>query len=113
MAPTCRLKTTFLQPRDQFHEVAGLVTDIKLVHQDIVPRILAGAGGTGQGKHIGAFRNACGGAGLDRRADLLVGQHAEEFAETGDFLFETSWKASGVTSRPVTPVPPVASTASI
>ncbi len=37
----------FLQTRDQFDEIAGLVADIKLVNEDIVPGVLAGTGRAG------------------------------------------------------------------
>lgn len=50
----------FLQPRHQFDEVAGPVPAVELVAQDVVPRILAGAGGTGQGEEVGAAGNPAG-----------------------------------------------------
>lgn len=50
----------FLQARHQFDEIAGPVAAVELEAQDIVPAILAGAGGAGQGEEIGAARDTAG-----------------------------------------------------
>src|SRR5690348_16780563 len=62
-----------VEPRQYLDEIARTVAVIELVHQDVVPRILAGAGGAGQAENISRFRNAGCRARLDRRrADLRV-----------------------------------------
>ncbi len=94
----------------------GAVAVVELVLDDVVPAVAAGAGRAGQGEGIGAAGDAPEvAAALDRRgADLLIGEKAEQLAKAGDlFLVDSVWKASGVTSRPVTPVPPVEITTSM
>src|SRR6266702_151872 len=61
-----------------------------------------------QRKEIGAAGDPGRRPALDRRgADLLIAEPAEQLAEAGNLLLIDAVKASGVTSRPVTPMPPV------
>lgn len=50
----------FLQPGHQLDQVAGPVPAVELEAQDIVPAVLAGAGGAGQGEQVGAVRDPAG-----------------------------------------------------
>src|SRR5262249_12627690 len=60
-----------VEPWHDLDEVARPVTVVELMHQDLVPGVLAGAGRTRQAEDIGRIGEAGGGAGLDRRgADL-------------------------------------------
>ncbi len=101
------------QARDQLGEVAGAVADVELEAQDLVPAVATGARRAGQAEDVGAAGDGGVGARLQRGgADLLVAEHAEQLAEAGDVLVRDRARASGVTSRPVTPVPPVVITTS-
>ena len=103
-----------VEPRHQLDEVAGPVAVIELVHQDFVPGVAAGAGRARQAEDEGRVRDARGGARLDGgRTDLgrltmwnMVEKPSMRFSNSGS-------SASGVTSRPVKPVPPVVMTTSI
>ena len=86
----------FLQARHQFDEVAGLVADVQLVDQDLVPAVLAGPGRARQHEDIGAVGDARGGPRLDRRGlDLLIADPAEHLAEAGDDLFRDGVQGFG------------------
>src|SRR5262249_38402139 len=77
----------FLQPRHELDEVARPVAIVELVDEDALPAVAAGAGRAGEGEEVGASGDTAGGPALDRRgADLLVAQHAEDLAESGDLL---------------------------
>lgn len=49
------------QPRHQFDQIAGPVPAVELIAKDIIPAVLAGPGGTGQGKQISPVRDTAGG----------------------------------------------------
>ena len=101
------------EPRQQLGEVARPEPAVELMHQDLVPAVAAGAGRAGQGEQIGIARNPGGRPRLQRRAaDLAEADHPEQLAEPGNGFSTTRSSASGVTSRPVTPVPPVVITTS-
>src|SRR5476651_264692 len=86
----------FVETRHQFREVAGTETDIELLAQDIVPAILAGAGGARQREDIGRVGNACRRTALHRRgADLLEADPAESLAEAVDLFFEQEFQRLG------------------
>ena len=79
----------FLQARDQFDEIARLVTDIELVDQDIVPCVFDRAGRAGQGEQIGAACDAAVGKLLVRTEGVQASfTHSLEasLSETSNFL---------------------------
>lgn len=76
------------QTWDQFCEIAGTVTNVELVAQNLVPAVFASARGTRQREEIGTFRDSRRRARLQRRrADLLKADHAEHLAKAGYLLF--------------------------
>src|SRR5688500_13642792 len=78
-----------VQPRHQLDQVAGAQAVVELELQDLLPAVAGGAGRAGQGEEIGRVGDAADGARLDRgRADLLVGEPAEQLAEAIDLLLE-------------------------
>src|SRR6266700_7782063 len=78
------------------------------MHENALPGVAAGARRARQRKEIGAAGDPGRRPALDRRgADLLIAEPAEQLAEAGNLRLIDAVKASGVTSRPVTPMPPV------
>src|SRR6056297_3070956 len=76
-----------VEPWHDLDKVAGAVAVVQLKAQDLVPGVLAGTGAAGQGKEIGAARDAASGAALDRRgADLLHRDHGKDRAESVDLF---------------------------
>ena len=104
-----------VEPRHQLDEIAGPIAVVELVHEDFVPGVAAGAGRAGQAEDEGRVGDARGRARLDRRrADLRRRSPCGTAVEKPSMRFSNSGStASGVTSRPVKPVPPVVITTSI
>ena len=102
-----------LQARHDLDEIAGTVAVVELPLEDVVPRILAGAGRARQAEDVGALRQAGAGARLDRGgAHLLEGIMWKTVEKPSTSFSNSGFTASGVTSRPVKPVPPVVMTTS-
>ena len=102
------------EARHQLDEVAGPDAVIELVHQDLVPGALAGGRRSGNREDVGAVGDDGQRPALDRRRpDLREAEPEQLAAKPGISLSITARTASGVTSRPVTPVPPVAITTSM
>ncbi|SMH66464.1 protein of unknown function [Acidithiobacillus ferrivorans] len=82
--------------RQQFAQVAGAVPDIQLRNDDGLHAETDGAGGAGKKEDDGAVTDGGFGTGLDGAgADLLIGEHAEEFAEAGDGLADEGGEGFG------------------
>ena len=78
-----------MEPGHEFYEVAGAVAGVQLPLEDVVPGVFDGAGAAWEGEEECALGDAGEGAGLHRGgADLLVAEHAEEFAEAFDAFFD-------------------------
>src|SRR5579871_903211 len=79
----------FIEARQNFHEIAGPVAKIELVHENFVPGIAAGAGRAGKAKNKGRIGGARGSAALDRRrADLAERNLMEGDGKSVHALFE-------------------------
>src|SRR6516162_1504377 len=78
-----------VEPRHDFHEVARAVPVIELVHQNLIPGVLAGAGRSGQTENVSRAGDAGGGARLDRRgADLRETHDQKQRRERLHLFFE-------------------------
>jgi len=90
------------------------MADVELRQDDLFHAEPTGAGGAGQQEHDRALTDRGFGAALyGAGADFGEGELAKELANPGMALLTRGARASGVTSRPVTPVPPVLTMASI
>src|SRR5580704_14039918 len=88
-AARLRAAQVLVEPRHDLDEIARPVTVIELVHQNLVPGVLAGAGRTRQAEDIGRAGDAGGGARLDRRgADFWKTHHQEQRREAVHLLVE-------------------------
>src|SRR5476651_1844442 len=97
---TTSRRLAFVEARHQFREVAGPEADVELLAQDVVPPVLAGAGGARQSEDIGRVGDAGRGAALHRRgADLLEADPAEGLAEAVDLLLEQEFQRIGKIGR--------------
>src|SRR5215471_11731019 len=67
-----------VEPRHDLDEIARAVAVIELVHEDLVPGVLAGAGRAGQAEDVGRIGDASGRARLDRRGADLAEAHDQE-----------------------------------
>jgi hypothetical protein len=95
-------------------QIAGPVAVIELGAQDTLPRILAGTGRARQTEDVGAVSQSGTGTRLDGGGcHLLKRNHVEDDRKAVDFFLKQGLTASGVTSRPVNPVPPVVITTSM
>src|SRR6202035_769450 len=78
-----------VEPRHDLDEIARAVTIIELVHQNLVPGILAGAGRARQAEDISRAGDAGGGTRLDGRgADFWKTHHQEQRREAVHLLVE-------------------------
>src|SRR4051794_29390576 len=78
-----------VEPRQDLDEIAGPVPIVELVHEDLVPAILAGARRARQAEDVGRLGDAGGGARLDRRsADLALADQQEHRRERVHPLLE-------------------------
>src|SRR5580698_172151 len=78
-----------VEPRHDLDEIAWPVTVIELMHQNLVPGVLAGAGRARQAEDIGRAGDAGGSARLDRRgADFWKTHHQKQRRERVHLLVE-------------------------
>src|SRR6476659_4142140 len=102
-----------VQPRHDLDEIAGPRAVIELRRQNAVPAVAAGTGRARQAEDEGRIGDARGGAALHRGGADLAWLSMWKAMENPSIRFSNSGSiASGVTSRPVKPVPPVVMMAS-
>ena len=94
------------------HEIARPVAVVELMHQDFVPGVLAGAGRAGQAE-VSRIGDAGGGRVWIVEVGLLSLTSRNIVEKPSIFFSNSGSTASGVTSRPVKPVPPVVITTSM
>jgi hypothetical protein len=71
-----------VEPRHDLNEIAGAIPVVELMHQDLVPGVLAGAGGAGQAEDVGCSGDPGNRPRLNRRcADLCNAHHHEQGRE--------------------------------
>ena len=104
-----------VEPRHDLDEIAGPVAVIELVHEDLVPGVAAGAGRARQAEDDRSRRRRrrwrASGSPTCRSCR---GSPSGTAWQKPSMRFSNSGStASGVTSRPVKPVPPVVMTTSI
>src|SRR3984893_10732486 len=88
-AARLRPAQVLVEPRHDLDEIARPVAVIELVHQNLVPGVLAGAGRARQAEDIGRAGDAGRGARLDGRgADLREAHHQEQRREAVHLLVE-------------------------
>src|SRR5262249_25331654 len=71
-SPPSGLAAVLFQARHDLHEIAGAMAGAQPPLENVLPRVLARAGGTGQAKDVGAAREPRAGARLDGRCPHLV-----------------------------------------
>lgn len=102
------------EPGHDLDEVAGHVAVVELRLDDAVPGVPAGARRAGQHEHEGRVEHAPGRPRLTAEVPILSYEMRWKTSEKPSMRFsKIGSSASGVTSRPVKPVPPVVMTTSI
>ena len=104
-----------VEPRHDLDEIAGPVAVIELVHQDLVPGVPAGAGRARQAENIRSRRRRprWRASGSPRCRSCVKLAIRNSVAKPSMRFSNSGSTASGVTSRPVKPVPPVVMITSI
>ncbi len=105
----------FVEPRQNLHKNCTAGRVIELMHQDLVPGVLAGARRARQAENLGRDGDAGGGPRLDRRsANLFSRSPAGTWSRSRPSVSRIAARSiRPVTSRPVKKVPPVVMTTSM